>query len=401
MLKILRHKNVAKFVLWGILILILPAFVIWGTGAGGGGDKEKGPSYVGIIGNKKVSFNDFAGGLTAIKSQIVMNYFDQPDMLNTLMKSNEFLGRMAWDRLIMASESKKTGIRVSNEEVISYIKSHPIFLRDKTFDDRMYDYILRYNMALEPRAFEEIVRENLSIKKLNDDLTKDIKATDDEVLEAYKKENDKFRISYISFSSENFLDKVTVDDADIRKYYDDHKSEMVIPSKEGSKDTAGTIASFDEVKPDIKALLAQIRARELAIAAAEEGYARIKEAMAADGSDLAATASKLGLKTQDSEFFAKGGYLDGIGEVDGLIDEAVKLKGAEISAPIETRKGSIIFRVAEIKKFDEETFKKDKPEFEKKVLESKKAIFLESWLRDLEGRNKLNIDLADYEKYYR
>lgn len=401
MLKILRHKNVAKAVLWGILILILPAFVIWGTGAGSGGDKEKGPSFAGTIDNKKISFNDFAAGITAIKSQIVMNYFDQPELLSTLMKSNEFLGKMAWDRLIMASEARRAKIKVSNGEVISYIKSHPIFLRDGTFDDRMYSYILRYNMGLEPRTFEEIIRENLEIKKLNDDLSKNITATDDEVLEAYRKDNEKFKISYVPFTSDSFLDKVVVDDDSVRKYYDDYKDEMVIPAKEGSEGKAGTVASFDEVKSDIKALLAQGKARELAIAASKEYYAKIKDAMAKDGSDLAAAAATLGLNAQDSELFAKGGYVEGLGEADRIIDEAVKLNGDEISAPIETRKGAIIFRVVERQKSSEEAFKKEKDEFSKKILESKKAIFLESWLRELEARNKLNIDLGDYEKYYR
>ena len=39
MLKVFRNKNVAKAVLWALLILILPAFVLWGTGSMGRSEK--------------------------------------------------------------------------------------------------------------------------------------------------------------------------------------------------------------------------------------------------------------------------------------------------------------------------------------------------------------------------
>ena len=51
--------------------------------------------------------------------------------------------------------------------------------------------------------------------------------------------------------------------------------------------------------------------------------------------------------------------------------------------------------------FDREKFEKDKASYSSKALEAKKARRLEEILRDLDSRNKANIDFADYEKYYR
>ncbi|MBN2453169.1 MAG: SurA N-terminal domain-containing protein [Candidatus Omnitrophica bacterium] len=191
MLDILRGKNVKKLVLIGILILILPAFVLWGTG-NLGGSKTKGPSSVGLIDGKKVGFDDFADSLRAARCQIIMGYYDQPKLLDSLLNSKEFLGKFAWDRLLMANEAKKAGIRITDGDVVRYIRNHPMFMRNGSFDERFYIYVLRNNMGLEPRAFEEIARQNIAIQQLNDSLTVSIAVNDEEVTKAYKTANEKF-----------------------------------------------------------------------------------------------------------------------------------------------------------------------------------------------------------------
>jgi hypothetical protein len=191
MLKLMRNKKVTKMVLWGTLILILPAFVIWGAGSIGK-SKEKGPKYVGIIDGKKVSFDDFASSLTTVRTQIFMNYFPQPKVMQSIFDNKELMGKLAWVVLVMSREAANKKIKISDAEVISFIRSHPLFLRGGKFDDRIHEYILRNNLGVYPRNFEEITRDNLIIQKMSHILTKDITVTDEEVLSAYKKENEKF-----------------------------------------------------------------------------------------------------------------------------------------------------------------------------------------------------------------
>ena len=401
MLKLFRHKNVTKIVLWGILILILPAFVLWGTGGGGGG-KDKGPSFVGLIDNQKVSFNDFAESLTAIRAQIILNYFDQPKVLDTFLGAKAFLGKLAWDRLLMAREAKKANIKISNEDVIKSIRNHPIFSRDGAFDDKMYLYVLRNNMGLDPRRFEEIVRSNLAVQRLNDKLTKDIKVTDEDTLEAYKTDNEKFKISYILFSDDGFIDKADIDEKEVKDYYDEHKDEFIIPAKKDEVNSkAGTIAAFDDVKADIKKFLAARVTRPIAVKYADEEYSKIKDLMAKESLTFEAAATKLGLKPMESAFFAKTEYLEGIGEAGRIVETAVKLNKDAVSSPVEIAKGVMIFRLIDTQKIDDEKFKKEKNDYANKALEVKKTIYLENWLRGIERNNTVNIDFKDYEKYYR
>lgn len=402
MLKIFRHKNVAKVVLWGILILILPAFVLWGTGSSGR-DKVKGPTFVGYIGNEKITFKDFADSLTAIRTQIILNYYNQPKVLDTLLASKAFLGKLAWDRLLMARQAKKAHVRVSDKEIVSFVRSHPIFSRNGAFDDKIYLYVLRNNMGLDPRAFEEIARENIAIQHLNDQVTKDVKITDDEVTQAYRADNEKFKISYTLFSADDFLDKVKVDPAKVKEYYEAHKDELIVPAKKRADNKAlqETVAAFDDIKGEIEKFLKEDDAREAAIKSASETETKIKDLMAKENLSFEAAAAKLGLKVQESAFFAMPEYLEGIGDANRIVEVAAKLKKDGVSGAVEVKKGAIIFRLADTQKFDEEKFKKEKPDYSKRALEIKKTIYLENWLRGLERDNKLNIDFKDYEKYYR
>ncbi|MCX5680665.1 MAG: SurA N-terminal domain-containing protein [Candidatus Omnitrophica bacterium] len=339
MLKILRHKNVSKFILWGILILILPAFVVWGAGSmGKSGDK--GPKFVGTIYGKKVSFDNFAGAVSSVRCQIFLNYFNNPKVLDELLKNQSLVGKIAWDRLIMIKEAKRLKIKSADAEVIAYIRSHPLFMRNGRFDTQLYEYILRNNLGLDPRTFEEIVRENIAMQKMNESLTKDIAVSDDELGAYYRAENCKFKISY------------------------------------------ALLAEGEAVK-DANAI-----------------YKKISDTIGKGNMDFESACVNAGLKLQGPLVFSKTDYIEGLGEALGVAAEAVGMKKGDISAPVMMRKGVIVFKLIDEEGFDQDKFTKEKPEYSKKVSELKKNMALEIWLKGLEQANTLNIDLKEYEKYY-
>jgi hypothetical protein len=241
MLKFFRKKLIAKTIFWGLVVLILPAFVLWGTGNIGGGT-GKGPRYVGIIDGRNVSFDEFLTGISAMRCLFLLNYFNQPKTLDAALRDMPLMAKLAWDRLIMLREARRYKIRVEDREVVAYIRSHPVFLRNGVFDEKLYGYILRNSMGLSPRSFEEMVRDNLKIQRLNEALTKDIKVDDKEALEEYKKEaaagfdderfkkeKDEFAKKLLARKQGRFLeewfgrvsarDKVNINFAEVEKYY--------------------------------------------------------------------------------------------------------------------------------------------------------------------------------------
>lgn len=399
MLKILRHKSVSKIIFWALVILIMPAFVMWGTGSLGRGS---GPKFVGTIDNRKISFEDFYNSLTGVRAQIILNYFDNPKTLEAFLKNRKLLGKVAWDRLILLREVKKRKIKVADSEVIDYIKNtNPIFRRDGQFDEMVYEYVLRNNMNLDPRTFEEIVRQNLAIQRMNEAISKDLTITEREVLEKFKKDTERFKIAYIYFAASDFSGKAPVDESKIREYYERHKSELIIPVKDGEGNEELRAASFEESKGDIGRALAEIEEFKLASKTAAENHGKISE-LISKGASFNDAASQLGLGAPvETGFFSKSDYLEGLGEGDRVAGEAARIKTGELAAPVDMRKGTIIFRLVDTQPYDVEAFEKEKGEFTKKALSDKKTKFVEDWLRKLESETTLNINLDEYQKYYR
>ncbi|MDP3791216.1 MAG: SurA N-terminal domain-containing protein [Candidatus Omnitrophota bacterium] len=399
MLKLFRKKFVSRLILWSLLILILPAFVMWGS-ASMSRSKDKGPTYVGMASGKKVSFDDLYIAMSGVRSQIILNYFNQPQVLEALLTNRPMLAKIAWDRVLLLDEAKKLRIKSSDKEVVEFIRSHPLFLRNGVFDENFYSYMLRNNIGLEPRAFEEIVRDNIIIQKLSAQLTKDIKTTDDDVLSEYKKEFAKIKIAYILMEPKDFLDQAKVDENAAKEFYEKHKSELMLKSnlKGALPDRSAT---FEESKDTIEKFIKEVEARKILKIKSEELYGKLLERMREKNETFEKAASQLKLTVKNTDFFSRADKIDDIGDIPVVAGIGSELKLFEVSKPVEITKGIIIFEVAQRKDPDEEAFKKEKDEYAKKVQEQKSNTFMEDHLRKLEGAASLAIKLEEIDKYYR
>ena len=398
MLKLFRKKIVMKIILWGLVIIVVPAFVMWG-GASMSRSKDKGPGYVGFVNNRKVSFDELSNALSGVRSQIILNYFNQPKVLDALISNKPILAKLAWDRILMMEETKKAGIKISDKEVIEALRSHPLFLRNGVFDDRFYTYMLRNNIGLEPRAFEEIVRENLALQRMSTSFKKDIKLSDDDILSEYKKEFLKIKIAYILLEPKDYLDKFSIDENTVKDFYDKNKSGLMIKSK-----LKGAIpdrpATFEESKADIEKYLKEVEARKMLKEKSGGIYKELLERTGAKGETLGKAASKLELNVKDTDFFSRKDSVEVIGDTPIIVETSYGLKDFELSKPLEIGKGYIIFEVIDKKAADEEAFAKEKEEYSKKLLEARSNLMMEKWLKDLEEKAKLAIKLEDVGKDY-
>jgi hypothetical protein len=399
MLKLFRKKLVSKIILWGLLILILPAFVMWGN-ASMSRSKEKGPDCVGVINNKKVSFEEFYGALGGVRSQVILNYFNQPKVLDAILGNKPLTAKIAWDRLIMLDEAKKLKIKITDKELIQFIQTHPLFSRNGGFDDKFYDYILRTSMNLEPRAFEEMARDNLAIQKLVHIIVGDIKVADKEVADEYQKEFSKIKISYLLIEPKSFLNKVKVDDAAVKDYYEKKKGDLIIKSK-----LKGAIpdrqATFEEAKETIENYIKQSEAGKMASQEADSIYKELAEKMEKNGELFDKAALRFGYKAAETQFFSNTDTLDILGAAGKITEAAAALKDFQISKPLEINNGFIIFEIVGRQNIDDAKFKKEKDEYAKKVQEIKSNIIMEKWLRKAEDRSRLEIKLDEVEKYYK
>jgi hypothetical protein len=399
MLKLFRKKFVSRLILWGLLILILPAFVMWGS-ASMSRSKDKGPNYVGTVDSRKVSFDELYLALTGVRSQVILNYFNQPQVLESLLNNKPMLAKVAWDRILMLNEAKGLHIKVPDKVVAAFIRSHPLFASNGVFDERLYSYMLRNNIGLEPRAFEEIVRENLIIQKLASDFTKDVLVSDDDVLSEYKKEFSKLKIAYVLVEPKELFEQVKLDEGAAEKFYEKHKNEFMLKSSLKG-DLPNRIATFTESKDTIEKFLKETEARKILKPKCEDLYANILERMKDKNETFKDAVSQLKLTVKNTDFFSKTDKLDEPGDTSVIASIGLDLKVLDVSKPVEITKGFIIFEVAQKKDPDEEAFKKDKNDYTKKIKERKSNSIMEDHARRLEDNAKLAINLEEIDKYYR
>ena len=398
MLKYFRKKIVMKVILWGLVIIVVPAFVMWG-GASSSRSKSKGPNFVGFVGNRKVSFDELSNALSGVRGQIILNYYNQPKVLDALLSNKPILAKLAWDRILMLQEVKKAGIKVSDKEVIEALRSHPLFVRNGVFDDKFYTYMLKNNIGLEPRAFEEIVRNNISLQKLSESFTKDIKLSDDDILNEYKKEFGQIKISYILLEPKDYLEEITIDENAAKDFYEKNKGELIIKSN-----LKGAIpdrpATFEESKADIERYLKEIEARKVLKIRSAEIHKELMERIVNKGETFANASARLDLKVKDTDLFSKKDPVEALGDAPFIIEASYELKDSEPSKPLEINKGYIIFVVTDKKAANEEEFAKEKEEYSKKLLEARSNLVMERWLKGLEEKAQLAIKLEDADKQY-
>ncbi len=181
MMKALR-KNY-KTILWVLAILVIPPFIWWG--AGSYTDRGKIPAHAGFIGNTKISLREYRTVYDAL-------YRSLQDLFGSI-PSEQILEELTWTRLLLLHEAKQRKIQVSDEEVRTHISQIPHFQKDGHFDPASYQRAFGEHA----RSFEESIRQDLLLQKLQESITAGIEIPEEELRNEYAAENDTVNFSYV------------------------------------------------------------------------------------------------------------------------------------------------------------------------------------------------------------
>ncbi|MBF0253476.1 MAG: peptidylprolyl isomerase [Candidatus Omnitrophica bacterium] len=226
MLHILRSKKFARRVMLGILILIIPAFVLWGTGSMSG----KQP-LTGTIDNHKITIEDRIESMQGFKSELLLSYYNNYTLFSSILKNHELMKKMGWDRLVMIAAANKEKIKVSDQELLSFLGTHPLFIRDGVFNKQMYNAIVTKTLGMDMKSFEDYTRDNMKIRKLQSQILKSVAVGDDEILSSFTNLNNKFNISYLTVPLDNFDVPSIQDEKELLDFYNTYKAQFTTPKK--------------------------------------------------------------------------------------------------------------------------------------------------------------------------
>lgn len=348
MLKILRDKKTAKKVWIGLAIIIIPAFTF--LGFGGGMREKKETAIIGKISGHNISNSEFKESLAAVKTLSIMQFGDKLPEIEKYLN----LPAQAWERLMLLYEAKKRRINVTDKEVIAAIQSAPYFRDRSGFNNKIYMETLRYVFRLQPRVFEEQMRQSLILAKLYQQVTDKIKLNDEQIRQEYLKYNQELSIYYVASLFSGFAKKINPGETEIQTYFKENKAMFKVPPSAG-KETY--IPELAQIKDEVKDALIN----ELAKKAAES---KIKE--------CAAAANKCGLKNQSTVFFKYTDQVKDLGDAGIFWENAKKLKENESSGILSNDKGYYIIKLKSVKPIDEDKFTKEKPDFSQRLLTAKK-----------------------------
>lgn len=128
------------------------------------------------------------------------------------------------DEKLLSQKARELGFRVTDQEVNDFIKSIPAFQIDGQFigKDR-YEERIRQIFNLRPGEFENILREELLARKMEGFIYETALITEEELYNVYLRQNEKVNLYYIPFHSEDFVDKYSPSDEEIKAHFEANK----------------------------------------------------------------------------------------------------------------------------------------------------------------------------------
>lgn len=173
---------------------------------------------------------------------------------------------------------------------------------------------------------------------------------------------------------------ITIPDAEIQKYYDEHKAEF---KQEESRTARHILFAPGGGTPDAAGTYTDAQWAD-ALAKAEKARQDIVK-----GADFAAKAKELSSDTGTKD---QGGDL-GVVQKGTMVPEfetsVFSLKKGEISEPVKTQYGYHLIQVTEITPAKQQTFDEVKADIKTKLLDPKKAAAWEAWLAKMKTELKV------------
>jgi len=232
MLKTMR-RNVKslKPILWIIVFMFIAAiFTIWG-GAGRLGEANR-SNTLATVGGAKIKADEYFQALRTRLENISKQFGGElnANLVQQLGVPQQTLEQLIQQRLLLQIAADM-GLRASDAEVRAAIVSDPRLQQDGQFVGfENYKRALDYS-HIQLADFESDVRRGVLMQKVVGVLTAGIFVTDDEVWEAYRKQNDSAKIEYLVSETAKAEVPAKPTEAELRAHFDQNAASYRMPER--------------------------------------------------------------------------------------------------------------------------------------------------------------------------
>lgn len=400
MLKVLRDNlKYLSWILW-VVILIFIAFVFVDFG-GGLTQGQGGRSWAATIGSEKISYSDFEREYRQLESQYRQAFGENftPEIAKQLRLPLQALDRLVDQRLLLG-EAADRGLKASDTEVREAIFEIP-GMKDAsgTFvGDESYKRFVRAN-GYSVRAFEDAIRRQIMLTKLNAIFSASVAASDADVERAYRDQAERAAIRYLVLPPAGFQSQATLSSAEIASYFARHPDEFRLPPQRIVNyllvDTVRTRAKMTIEKADLESYYnahlddfkqeEQVHARHILLkvddkrtaAEAEGALAAVRQRVEA-GEDFATLATAL---SDDPGSKARGGDLGFFGRgrmIKEFEEAAFTAAPGALVGPVKTSFGYHLILVVEKRAAGERPFSEAEAQVRAKLAAERAAAQAEA-----------------------
>jgi peptidyl-prolyl cis-trans isomerase D len=213
-----------------LLVLVIFAFVAFyipdfmtSTGAGGTGE-------VAWVEGTPISAQEFQRTYRAQEQQYRQQLGPQfsPDLMRQLGFDNLVLRQLVQNQVLFL-EAERQGIAVTDQEVSDFIVSLPTFQSGGKFIGREAYLSFLSRNQLNASQFEEQMRQDLMIQKLQKLVTDAVVVPEADVEEEYRRRNEKLRLEYVFVPKAEFETQIQVSDDEARRLFDDNPKKFERP----------------------------------------------------------------------------------------------------------------------------------------------------------------------------
>ncbi len=218
-----------KFVWIGFTVLIVVAFVAWDMSVPEDARDPSERQAAGTLHGEPISPERFRNAYRHTYMGLILS-IGQPVPIDEEL--DEEITDAAWKRIASLMKAQELGIRIGNREVVNAIQSFPDFQQNGQFSPGIYQsFTQQYLPALgfSPSEFEEHVRQELALQKLQRMVTESILIAPSEVDRAINTLGDTFTVQYALIDANVLGEGLSADDVDVEAYFEANQENFRIP----------------------------------------------------------------------------------------------------------------------------------------------------------------------------
>ena len=158
---------------------------------------------------------------TAARQQLQQQrYPDSPMILNLF---EDRVGKQMIQAQVLLTEAQKLGIHATDDDVIQYLHTgqagQVLFPTGKFIGQEAYTNMIATRFNLSVKDFEDDVKHDIMIRRLQALITAGVTVGDKEVQDEYRKENIKIKFDYAVLSADDLSKTINPSDADLEAFF--------------------------------------------------------------------------------------------------------------------------------------------------------------------------------------